>query len=316
MLPPLARLLATVFGAHRPATRIWLATAVAAGLVLPAAPAHAQLMKRIKQAAAEKAAEAAGRKVLGEDSTAAARPAAGNGAAATARPASAAPAAPAARSTGPTKLEITPERVAQFLTAMAPTADAARERGAHAAALKKVEDYQTCMGLAGQKQTEAMMKGQAVGPTKAQEAEIERLLKISEALTERMLAAMQAGDTMKTRVLTDSSVAVSTRALALQNPMVAKMCGATPPSKPAPLDEGRLREASKPRRIDGWSPAQFGLMRERIALHLLHPDKVDMAPAERAAIDARRADLGPFLAAWKSGGMEWATWGDMWAAWR
>jgi hypothetical protein len=283
---------------------------------VPAAPAHAQFQKKIRQAATEKAAEAAGRKVLGGDRAAdsaatAPRPAT----AARASAATSAAAAPAARPSGPAKLEITPERLALFLTALEPATEAAKERAAYAAAEKKLEDYHACMAAAGQKHTEAMMKGTATGPTKAQQAEIDRLLDQAGAMNQRMLVAMQAGDTVKTRVLTDSSVAASTRAQALLNPFIGKMCGTTVPPKPAPLDETRLRAAEKPRRIDGWSPTQFGLMRERIALYYIAPDKSGVTPEERAAIDGRRTELAPFAAAWKARSAEWAGWSDVWSAW-
>jgi hypothetical protein len=206
--------------------------------------------------------------------------------------------------------------VTQFLAAMEPMVGAAKERAAHAAAEKKLEDYHQCMALAGQKQTEAMMKGQATGPTKAQQAEIDRLLELGGNLVQQMLAATQAGDTTKARILSDSSVAVSTKANAMLNPFIGKMCGTTVPPKPAQLDESRLRDAEKPRRIDGWSETQFGLMRERIALHFLAPEKSGLTPEERTAVDARRADFAIFVAAWKSHAQNWATWSDVYSAWR
>jgi hypothetical protein len=315
MLPPLARFLVALRRTGRPTTRIWLAAA-AVTLAVPAAPAHAQLLKRIKQAAVEKAADAAGRKVLGEeakDST----PAAASGGATTSRSASRASSSAApARSSGPSKLEITPERVTQFLAAMEPMVGAAKERAAHAAAEKKVEDYHQCMAVAGQKQTEAMMKGQATGPTKAQQAEIDRLLELGGNLVQQMLAATQAGDTTKARILGDSSVAVSTKAQAMLNPFIGKMCGTTVPPKPAQLDESRLRDAEKPRRVDGWSETQFGLMRERIALHFLAPEKSGLTAEERTAVDAHRADFAIFVAAWKTHAQNWATWSDVYSAWQ
>jgi hypothetical protein len=303
MLTPVARLLSASLAA------------TVVSLAMSATPAHAQFLKKIKQAATEKAAEAAGRKALGDDK-------ATDSTATTARPATAArssattSATPAARASGPAKLEITPERLAQFLTALEPATEAAKERAAHAAAEKKLEDYHACMAAAGQKHTEAMMKGTATGPTKAQQAEIDRLLDQAGAMNQRMLVAMQAGDTVKTRLLTDSSVAASTRAQALLNPFIGRMCGTTVPSKPAPLDESRLRAAEKPRRIDGWSPTQFGLMRERIALYYIAPDKSGVTPGERAAIDGRRTELAPFAAAWKARSAEWAGWSDVFSAWQ
>jgi hypothetical protein len=314
MLPSFARLLTALFRPGRPAT--WLAAAVVT-LAVPAAPAHAQFLKKLKQAAAEKAAEAAGRKVLGEDrkdsSAVAAQPASNAGAApAAARPAvSSAP----ARSSGPTRLEITPERVDQFLAAMEPTLQVAREREAFAAAGRKVVEYEKCLGVAGQKQAELMVKGQAPQPTKAQQAEIDRIMAGNDALSQALLAAMAAQDTARTRVLSDSSLRVNNRAMLLMNPLIGKMCGDKAPTKPTELDEARLRKASIPRKIDGWSPTQFGLMRERIAMHFIAPEKSGLTPEERGAIDAKRAAFQPYLAMWRETG-DWKSWYEIGQAWR
>ncbi len=319
MLPPIARLLAIVFEATRRSTpRIWLAAGVALTLTAAPAPAHAQLLKRIKQAAAEKAADAAGRKVLGEDSASAApATAASRGGASSSASGSASSSASSTRQSGPTKLDITAERLDQFLVAMEPATAAAKERAAHAAAVKRRDSYDKCMGDAQAKQTQAMMRGEAAGPTKAQQAEIERLSDHASALVEQMIKAQQAGDTARTRQLAEESQANSERALILSNPMIGKLCGTQVPPRPGSLDETRLREMAMPRRIDGMSPAQFGLMRERVALYFLAPEKVSTLTAEeRAALDAKRPQLAPFIAAWKDGGMEWATWSDVWSAWQ
>jgi hypothetical protein len=317
MLRPVARLLAVVFDASRlSAPRIWLTAGVALTLAAAPAPAHAQLLKRIKQAAAEKAAEAAGRKVLGEDSTKAA-PAATPAAGASGTASRASSSASTTRQSGPTKLDITAERLDQFLVAMEPATAAAKERAAHAAAVKRREAYDKCQADAGMKQTQAMMRGEAVGPSKAAQAEVDRLNERLNALMPQLLAAQQANDTVRLRKISEESQATSERVLFLLNPMIAKLCGAQAPSRPGPLDETRLREMAQPRRIEGMSPAQFGLMRERIALYFIAPEKVStLTGEERAALDAKRAQFAPFIAAWKEGGMEWATWSDVWSAWQ
>ena len=313
MLPPLARVLAVLFHAGRPATRIWLA-ATAVTLAVPAAPAHAQLLKRIKQAAAEKAVDAAGRKVLGDEKAAdSAATSASNGGGATSSARSAP--ATAARANAPTKLDITPERVDQFLVAMAPYLEVERERQAYLAADKAVRDYEKCLVTAAQKQAELMMKGQAASPTKAQQAEIDRIMAANDGLSQAMLAAMAANDTARSRVLSDSSLRMSFRASMLMNPMIGKLCGERTPMKPEPLDEQRMRKAALPRKIDGWTPAQFGLLRERIAMHLLMPEKSSLTPEERSAVDGKRAGLQPYVAMWHDTG-DWKSWGEIWSAWR
>jgi hypothetical protein len=302
MLPPLARLLSASLAA------------TVVSLAVPATPAHAQFLKKIKQAATEKAAEAAGRKVLGDDKPAdgAAAPAAASGASA-ARSSASTAAAP--RANAPTKLDVTPERIDQMLAALEPYREVVKQREAHAAAEKKVEDYNKCLAAASQKQTAAMMNGTYTGPTKAQQAEVDRLLDQANEMNQRMIAAMQAGDTLRTRVLTDSSVRISTKAQALLNPYAAKACGTEAPPKPAQLDEGRLQKAGVPRRVDGWTPAQFGLMRERIAMYLLMPEKANLSPEERQAVDGKRAGFQPYVAMWKETG-DWKSWGELWSAWK
>lgn len=65
--------------------------------------------------------------------------------------------------------------------------------------------------------------------------------------------------------------------------------------------------------VSRLTPAQLGLLRERIALHLLRPDHPnDLSDDERRAIDGRRADFGPFLDALRRGALPWRTWNELW----
>ncbi|MGZ8413488.1 MAG: hypothetical protein ACXW05_12205 [Gemmatirosa sp.] len=315
MLAPIARLLVAVFDAARRSTpRIWLAAGVALTLAVAPAPAHAQLLKRIKQAAAEKAAEAAGRKVLGDESTKAA-PAASSGATSGTQ-AAATPAA--ARSSGPATLEITGERVGLFLVAMEPAIAAAKEREAHAAAKQRYEQFGTCMTDVQMKNVQAAARGENVpSPTKAQQAEMERLSDRGGVLVQEMMAAQQRNDTAKMRLLTEESERNLFRVTMLATPAIAKACGTTPPPKPAELDEDRLRKMARPKPVEGMSATQFGRLRERIALHLIAPDKAnDLTAEEKAAIVARRSELAFFAKAWKDGTLEWGMWGDVFSAWK
>ena len=317
MLPPFARLLAVVFDpARRPAPRIWLGAAVALTLAAAPAPAHAQLLKRIKQAAAEKAAEAAGRKVLGADSASASTPASADAPAAPAasRGAASAP----ARSSGPAKLEITGERVGLFLTAMEPALDGAREREAYLAAKKKREQYDKCVGDVQVKNAQAMARGEDVPtPTKAQQAEMDRIADRGTVLVNEMMAAQQRNDTTKMRLLSEESQRNLFRMTLLATPAIGKVCGTTPPPQAVEPDEQRMKEKSRPRKVDGMSATQFGRMRERIAMYLVAPDKPnDLSAEEKSAIDARRAEFAPFVKAWKEGSLEWSYWGDVFSAWK
>ncbi|GLC25495.1 hypothetical protein [Roseisolibacter agri] len=315
MLPPFARLLAVVFDAsRRTAPHIWLGAAVALTVAAAPAPAHAQLLKRIKQAATEKAAEAAGRKVLGGDSASA--PAAADAPAA--RGTSSAAASASARSSGPAKLEITGERVALFLTAMEPALDAARERDAYLAAKAKRQQYDKCVGDVQVKNAQAMARGEDVPtPTKAQQAEMDRIADRGTVIVNEMMAAQQKNDTAKIRVLVEESERNLFRMTLLATPAIGRTCGTTPPPKAVEPDEARMKEKSRPRKVDGMSATQFGRMRERIAMYLVAPEKGnDLTPEEKSAIDARRADFAPFVKAWKDGSLEWSYWGDVFSAWK
>ena len=103
----------------------------------------------------------------------------------------------------------------------------------------------------------------------------------------------------------------------LATPAIGKVCGTTPPPQAVEPDEARMKEKSRPRRIDGMSATQFGRMRERIAIYLIASDKPnDLSAEEKAAVDARRADFAPFVKAWKDGSLEWSYWGDVFSAWK
>jgi hypothetical protein len=201
---------------------------------------------------------------------------------------------------------------------MAPALEAAREREAHLAAKKRYEQYNTCVSETQVKSVQAAARGEDVpGPTKAQQAEMERLADRGGVLVQEMMAAQQRNDTTKMRLLSEESERNMVRVQLLSTPAIAKACGSTPPPKPVEPDEARLREKARPRKVDGMSATQFGRMRERIAMYLVASDKPnDLTAEERQAIDARRADFGPFVKAWKEGSLEWSYWGDVFTAWK
>ena len=223
-----------------------------------------------------------------------------------------------ARSSGPAKLEINGERVALFLTAMEPALDAARERDAYLAAKKKREQYDKCVGDVQVKNAQAAARGEDVPvPTKAQQAEMDRIADRGTVLVNEMMAAQQKNDTAKIRVLVEESERNLFRMTLLATPAIGKTCGTTPPPKAAEPDEARMKEKSRPRKVDGMSATQFGRMRERIAMYLVAPEKGnDLTPDEKAAVDARRADFAPFVKAWKDGTLEWGYWNDVFTAWK
>ncbi|MDF1505926.1 hypothetical protein PYV61_23440, partial [Roseisolibacter sp. H3M3-2] len=238
-------------------------------------------------------------------------------AASPASPAASAPAAPAANA-GPAKLDITGERVGLFLAAMAPALDAARERGAYLAAKRRHEAYSACVTETQVKTAQAAARGESVpAPTRAQQAELDRVNDRNAKLVDELSVAQQRNDTARVRLLAEESQHNLLRVMVLSSPAVAKACGATPPQQPSEPDAARLREAARPRKVDGMSATQFGRMRERIALYLVAGDKPnDLTPEEKRAIDARRAELAPFAQAWKDGSLEWSGWSDVFTAWK
>jgi len=300
--------------------RVLLAVAAVAALLAAPRPADAQL-GRLRKAAAgaitDRAADAAARRVLGDSA------AASTGAAAPARGASASASAPAPAARGPEKLEITSARIDTFVVAMRPMVAAARERQAFIDLTKKAEEWEACRGRAVQSAAMAMARGdQSAVPSPAAQQQIDALLERSMAMSERMLAAAQAGNTALQEQIADSMMVLTEKAQGLQYPGIARECGAkvVVPKGPAGelREDGSIASTVGPDRAatGGWSPSQFGRLRERLALYLVAPERAnDLSPAERAAIDGHRADLAPFAAAFASGAMEWKVWGDVWSAW-
>lgn len=309
--------------ALKPYRREILLAAAAVALAVPG-QAEAQLMGRLKKAAAgavaDKAADAAARRVLGDSAAAAAEtPASGTSSrGASSRSSS------ASASRAPEVLEITSARIDTFLVAMRPVVQAARDREAFAAKQRKAKEWEECQGRVMQASAAAMASGQgSAGPSEAAQKQIDALLEQSMALSEKMIAAQQAQDYAKQQFWADSMMVLNEKAMALQYPRVTAECGAKVVAPKEPTGEvgedGRVISHSAPDQAatSGWTPTQFGRLRERLAIYLIAPDKAsDLKPEERAAIDARRADLKPYADAFAAGTMEWKGWGDVWRGWK
>ena len=309
--------------ALKPYRREILLAAAAVALAVPG-QADAQLMGRLKKAAAgavaDKAADAAARRVLGDSAAAAAESPAAD---APSRGASARSSSTSA-SRAPEVLEITSARIDTFIVAMRPIVQAARDREAFAARQRKAKEWEECQARVMQSSAEAMARGTAsAGPSEAAQKQIDALLDQSMALSEKMIAAGQAQDTQKQQFWADSMMVLNEKAMALQYPRVTKECGEKVVAPKEPTGEvgedGRVISYTAPDRAatSGWTPTQFGRLRERLAIYLVAPDKAsDLKPEERAAIDARRADLKPYADAFAAGTMEWKGWGDVWRGWK
>lgn len=308
--------------ALKPYRREILLAAAAVALAVPG-QADAQLMGRLKKAAAgavaDKAADAAARRVLGDSAAAAA------GAGAESRAGSSSAAAPARASRGPDQLEITSARIDTFIVAMRPVVQAARERQAYAEQKKKAEAWEECRGRVLQASAMSMASGDASAvPSAAAQKQIDALMEQSEKIIENMLAAQKAQDYAKQVFWSDSGMVINDKVQMLQYPRIGPECGAKVPMPKDPNAGGEVREdgsvgtKAAPDRAatGGWSPTQFGRLRERLAVYLVAPDQAnDLKPEERAAIDARRADLKPYADAFAAGSMEWKSWGDVWSGW-
>jgi hypothetical protein len=309
--------------ALKPYRREILLAAAAVALAVPG-QAEGQLMGRLKKAAAgavaDKAADAAARRVLGDSAAAAAEsPAPGTSArGASARSAS------ASASRGPELLKITSARIDTFIVAMRPVVQAAREREAYAATRKKAQEWEECRGRVIQATAIAMSRGEGEPQSPAVEKQIDALMEQSEKIIENMLAAQKAQDYAKQVFWSDSGMVINDKVQLLQYPRIGRECGAKVPMPKDPNAGGEVREdgsvgsKAAPDRAatGGWSPTQFGRLRERLAVYLVAPDQAsDLKPEERAAIDARRADLKPYADAFAAGTMEWKSWGDVWSGW-
>jgi hypothetical protein len=285
----------------RPAARV---TAAALLLAAAAAPAEAQFLKRVKQMAQDKAAQVVARgaadRVADDDAVAA-------GAAGAAAPGGAAGAAPAKK--GPTP--ITAERLELFFTAMRPAMARAERGRAEFEARKaydrlakeydaKAEAWQTC--------SERVMT--AAGPPSMQQQM--RMAQESERgakLMARFAAESQHGYTERVRALEDSMKVEQLRVAVIVYPQL-KGCGPTPKQPDAP----KRTEESTPEQLitppAGMTRGQFGRLRERVAVYALTGGKDDPFTAEeRAALDARAADLAKFAPLFRDGLLEWGQWG-------
>jgi hypothetical protein len=209
------------------------------------------------------------------------------------------------------KAEITNERITQFIDAMGPVIAAGREVRAERAAKEQLESYHKCSA-------EAMLKGPGT-LTNAQSAESERLAEQVSKLSGQMLAASGSRDTIRINQLNDSIQVLSDKQMRLIYPQIVK-CGARPGKRAASNIQtdfhGTITNPA-PARIAGMTPAQFGRMRERIALYLVAPQKPnDLSADERAALDARSKDLAEITAGFRSNLYNWQTWSEIWNAWK
>jgi hypothetical protein len=262
-------------------------------------PAHAQLLKRIKQAAVDKVVD----KTVDK-----AAPGAGNSATPAVPSSAASSAAPSSSSSS--LVEINDDRVTSFITAMEPVLAASRSLRAERDAKKRFEAYEAC-------HASAMLKPPAT-MSKAKEAEVDRVVDAVQKLAEQVTTVYASQDSVRIARLTDSMQVLTDIQQRAMYPAI-EQCGKRPAAVRATVRtnyDGSIAGVA-PARVPGMSPAQFGRMRERIALYLIAPDRPnDLTATERSSLDARAKDLEEITAGFRGKSLNWSTWSEVWSAWK
>jgi hypothetical protein len=128
------------------------------------------------------------------------------------------------------------------------------------------------------------------------------------ALMQRQAAALRAGDSTRTRALTDSAGVAGEQ---MENVLVPalKACGAYVgvPSIARP-EEPRVGAPAVPA---GMTARQFGRLRERVAAWLLTNGAYDVGDDEREALEARKQDLAALTPLFRGDALVWSSWGDL-----
>lgn len=288
-----------------------LAPALTLALVLTAMPAEAQLGK-LKKLGGDLAKEA-GREAIG-------------------LPKESKPAESGLSSSSKAAVDytITPERAELVLTALAPLIEDARKE---AAAREVRTAYEARM-----QQLEKCANAASKGMTSYSQAYLDQGGKVTEkqaAVMERLAAAMQAGRKREVLFMQDTAGVLSYEIMSL---MIGGKCGKAPYKPAALIDAELAREAMSASgaeigedgryvsKLDvpesarkGLTTRQFGVMRERIAIYALELTREGGAPsslqgfsdAERAALDARAAQLKTLAPFFRDGAIGWSSWGDV-----
>jgi hypothetical protein len=131
-----------------------------------------------------------------------------------------------------------------------------------------------------------------------------------EPLMEAQRQAMARQDVARMEALGDSAAVLQRRNIVKLVPALAE-CGQVA-RKPTPLKAsvlGTPEELIAPP-PGGLTRGQFGRLRERVAVYALTGGKDDpFTPEERAALDARAADLARLAPLFRDGLLEWGQWG-------
>lgn len=287
---------------------------VAAALVLSATPAFAQLGK-LKKLGADLAKDAAKEKLDPKKET----------------PAKPSESSSSSASSRNTDLVLNEDRVALVVASLQPMlaeATARRElRIVTAQHEEKTKASRTCLEAAQMRASANPMS--TMETSQKNQAQIEKLSKDVERLSEKMSAAVNANDARARVYITDSLTVMQVR-------MSMAVFGSNCPVHytPAQILDAQIKSESRTvvsEDMDAGTfdpPAaakenltryQFGLLRERIAIWALKQEDPTLkagkqgifTPEEEAALQANAADIKKLTPLFKDGSLRWSTWGDL-----
>lgn len=288
---------------------------IAAALVLSATPASAQL-GRLKKLGADLAKDAAKEKLDPKKET-------------PSKPTESS--ASSSTSSRNTDLVLNEDRVALVVASLQPMlADATARRELRTVTAQHEEKSKASRACLETAQMKASANPMAIAQnSQKNEAQIEKLTKDVERLSEKMSAAVNAND-VRTRVYVTDSLTV------MQVRMSMAVLGSNCPVyyTPAPILDAQIKSQSRTvvsedmdegtfdppaAAKENLSRYQFGLLRERIAIWALKQDDPTFkagklgifTPEEEAALQSNATDIRKLAPLFKDGSLRWSTWGDL-----
>lgn len=218
-------------------------------------------------------------------------------------------------------------RIALVLASLAPQVKAAQIRADAAAATAAYEAKQKASGECFERASKTVNPMSLGEFSRRNATQIEALQAQTNAMQQRLNAAMQANDLRKQAYLDDSVTVLTERGVLLT-------MGATCTREFAPpvVVEARVRSQQEPSDTDrarfdpgeatrgALTRTEYGILRERIALWTLmqaNPVLKDtgkegvFSAEEQAALTKRSAELAKLAPLFKSNAMLWQTWGDL-----
>ena len=233
--------------------------------------------------------------------------------------------APEAKAAGMPTLD--DNRIALVLASLAPQVKAAQVRADAAAAAAAYDEKVKASAACTERATKDVNPMAIAAASQRNAAQIAALQKQSEAVQQRLNAAMQGNDLRKQAYLQDSATVLTERAALLS-------IGASCPKDfaPAAVLDARVLDMQGRRSDDGGrfdpgeatrgalSRTEYGILRERIALWTLMQANPALngigkegvfSAEEQAALAKHSADLAKLAPLFKSNGMVWKTWGDL-----